>query len=903
MASGYPIDTYALRTNGGMVRIRSAGPTDRDALVALNAAASDRSLYLRFFAVNRLAADSYVDVLLQPASPRHHALVAEVDSTVIGVVALDWDSDDSAEIGLLIADAHQQEGIGTLLLEHLAALARRVGIKQFVAEVLTGNNAMVHALHNLGFAFTAEVEAGVTRYLIDLDPSEAMVSAMDSRDRIAELASLRPLLRPASVAVIGAGNRERSVGHQVLRNIVQGGYAGSVYVVNPGHSQVLGVPCFPSAEELPVAPDLAVIAVPAEKVLQTAIDCGRRGAGALLVLSSGFGESGAHGSAEQDRLVAITRQYGMRLVGPNCLGLINTDATVKLNATFAPLSLTPGGLALVSQSGALGIAVLRASERVGLGISQFVSVGNKADVSGNDLLMCWEADERTQVIGLYLESFGNPRRFARIARRVSRTKPILAIKAGRSEAGQRAGQSHTAAAASSDVVVDALFDQAGVVRVDTMEQLLDAVRALSDQPLPDGPRVGIIGNSGGPGILAADAAAAAGLVVTELSDELRRTLAGAAPTAASTQNPVDLGAGIQPAQTKAAIEALLNSGEVDSVLAVFTETLVGDPVDLTEAVGHAAGRSIRPLMLAQVGEQDRSLRLAGVERPLPVFSFPERAAQALAAAWRYARIRRLPRSEASCPPEVDVDCARRLISTWLASGPAWLGAGDAATLLGLYGIGLCPQKVVASIEEALSAAAEVGFPVALKLADGTVHKTEVGGVRTDLADAAAVRAAYQEMVAGRTVDILVQPMVAGGTELILGGLQDRQFGPVVMVGAGGIFADLLADRRFRLAPVSAADAEAMVGELRFGKLLDGYRGRPPVSRPALAQLLVRLGWLVQNHPEIAEIDLNPVIGRGAELVAVDAKIRLATAAIRMDVNVRQLTPTAAQLLAAQGGQG
>jgi acyl-CoA synthetase (NDP forming)/N-acetylglutamate synthase-like GNAT family acetyltransferase len=902
MTSGLLVDTDALRANGGMVHIRSARPADRDALLALNGAASDRSIYLRFFAANRLAADSHIDVLLQPASRRHHALVAEIDGTVVGVAALDRDSDDSAEIGLLICDAHQHEGIGTLLLEHLAATARRLRIKQFVAEVLTGNGAMVQALHSLGFAFTATLEAGVTCYLIDLYPSEAMVSAMDRRDRTAELASLRPLLAPASVVVIGAGRREQSVGHQVLRNIVRGGYAGSLYVVNPGHSEVLGVPCFPSAGELPVAPDLAVIAVPAEKVLQTATDCGRRGTGALMVLSSGFGESGAHGSAEQDRLVAITRQYGMRLVGPNCLGLINTDATVRLNATFAPLSLTPGGLALVSQSGALGIAVLRASERVGLGISQFVSVGNKADVSGNDLLMCWEADERTQVIGLYLESFGNPRRFARIARRVSRTKPILAIKAGRSEAGQRAGQSHTAAAASSDVVVDALFDQAGVVRVDTMEQLLDAVRALSDQPLPAGPRIGIIGNSGGPGILAADAAAAAGLVVVELSDEVRATLTRAAPTAASTQNPIDLGAGIQPAQTRAAIEALLNCGEVDSVLAVFTETLVGDPVELTEAVGYAAGRSVRPLVLAQVGEQDRSLRLAGMERPLPVFGFPERAAQALAAAWRYARIRQLPQSEARCPSEVDVDGACQLISTRLAAGPAWLGAGDAAALLGMYGIKLCPQRVVTSVEGAVSAATELGFPVAMKLADGTVHKTEVGGVRTDLADAAAVRATYSEMVADRAVDILVQPMVVGGTELIVGGLQDRQFGPVVMVGAGGIFADLLADRRFRLAPVGVAAAEAMIGELRFAKLLDGYRGLPPVSRPALAQLLVRLGWLVENHPEVAEIDLNPVIGRGEELTAVDAKIRLAAAASRVDVTVRQLSPTAAQRLAAVGGR-
>lgn len=896
------VDTDALRANGGMVHIRSARPGDRAALLALNAASSDRSIYLRFFATNRPAADSYVESLVKVADADHHALVAEVDSTIIGVAGLERTSPDTAEIALLVGDAHQHEGVGTLLLEELAAVARQLGFKHFVADVLSGNTLMLRALHDLGLTGTSRLDDGVASYLFDLQPTEATFVAMDGRYRNSELASLRPLLRPGSVVVIGAGERERSVGREVLRNIIRGGYPGSLYVVNPRHPEVLGVPAFPSAEQLPLAPDLAIIAVPADQVLDTVASCGRRGTGAVLVLSAGFGELGGVGSAEQDRLLSITRQYGMRMVGPNCLGLINTDEDVRLNATFAPLSLVPGGLALVSQSGALGIAVLRASERCGLGVSQFVSVGNKADVSSNDLLICWEGDRRTQVIALYLESFGNPRRFARTARRVSRTKPILAIKAGRSEAGQRAGQSHTAAAACSDVVVDALFEQAGVIRVDTMEQLLDAVRALTDQPLPAGPRVGIIGNSGGPEILAADAAAAAGLVVVPLSDQLRDALMAAAPAAASVQNPVDLGAGIQPAAAEAAISTLVESGEVDSVLAVFTETLVGDPVDLTGAVGHVASRSVRPVVLVQVGEADRSVRLSDGQRPLPVFSFPERAAQALAAAWRYARIRSTPWTPPTRPPDVDLAQAQRLISERLAAGPGWLGADDAARLLASYGIRLCPQRVVSTVEDAVAAAGELGFPVVLKLADGTVHKTEVGGVRTDLGDEAAVRTAYAEMTAGRPLTILVQPMVAAGTELIVGGLQDRQFGPVVMVGAGGIFADLLADRRFRLAPLSVEDGEAMLAELRFGKLLDGYRGRPPVSRPAVVQLLVRLAALVDDHPELAEIDLNPVICQGSELMVVDAKVRLADAAPRIDPAVRQLSPTAAQL-AAPGRSG
>ncbi|MEO7259942.1 MAG: acetate--CoA ligase family protein [Jatrophihabitantaceae bacterium] len=761
---------------------------------------------------------------------------------------------------------------------------------------------MVRALTDLGFACTAQFDAGVTRYLFALKPTEAMVAAMDSRDQTAELASLRPLLRPASVVVVGAGQRERSVGHQVLRNIVGGGFTGSLYVVNPRHSQVLGVASYPTAAELPAAPDLAVIAVPADQVLSTVTDCGRRGVGAVLVLAAGFGEYGVQGSAQQDHLLTVTRRYSMRLVGPNCLGLLNTDSTVRLNATFAPLSLTAGGLALVSQSGALGIAVLRAAERCGLGVSQFVSVGNKADVSSNDLLTCWERDERTRVIALYLESFGNPRRFARIARRVSRTKPILAIKAGRSEAGRRAGQSHTAAAASSDAVVDVLLEQAGVLRMDTMEQLLDTVRALCDQPLPAGSRVAIIGNSGGPAILAADAAAAAGLAVAELSAKVRAELAAAAPSAASTQNPVDLGAGIQPSQVRAAIELLLDCGEVDSVLVVFTETLVADPAELTAAVGQAAARSDKPIVLTQVGEQARSILLDGMSRPLPVFAFPEPAARALASAWRYAQIRSTPHSAVIRPLDLDVKGARRLITGRLGSGQEWLGADDAANLLAAYGILLCPERVARSLEQAAAGAAELGYPVALKLADGTVHKSDVGGVRTELVDETSLRAAYREMVGDRPAGVLVQPMVTGGTELIVGGLQDCQFGPVVMVGAGGVFADLLADRRFRLAPLSAQDAEAMIEELRFGKLLDGYRGRPPVSRAALAQLLLRLALLIDDHPEIAEIDLNPVIGRGEELTVVDAKVRIAAAPVRADLAVRGPAPTTFQLSAARGAE-
>lgn len=729
---------------------------------------------------------------------------------------------------------------------------------------------------------------GVDTVIIEIDASQEMLAAMDARDQTAEAASLGPVLRPSSVVVVGAGHRERSVGHQVLRNILDGGFTGEVYVVNPHRDQVLGVASWLSAADLPATPDLAVVAVPAAGVVDVVRDCGRRGVRAVLVLTSGFGEIGPDGSHHQDRVLAVVRHYGMRMVGPNCLGLLNTGPAVRLNATFATLPLDPGPLGLVSQSGALGIAVLVAAGRCGLGISQFVSIGNKADVSANDLLMAWQEDEPTRAVALYLESFGNPRKFVRIARRVSRRKPVIAIKAGRSEAGRRAGQSHTAAAASSDVVVDAMFHQAGVIRVDSMERMLDAARVLCDQPLPAGPRIGIIGNSGGPGILAADAATAAELTVVELSDDLRAAIMGAVPGAASSQNPVDLGAGAQPAEVQHALEVLLGSDEIDAVLGVFTQTLVADPAEIMAVVARAAGSSDLPVVVTQVGDEARSYPIEGTTRSLTVFAFPEPAAYALALAWRYQQIRSAPIPTVQRPTGTDVAGARHVVADALTAGGGWLGPGPAAVLLASYGIIGCPHRLVGTADEAVAAAAELGYPVVLKIADKTVHKTDIGGVTTDVRDDDEVREAYTRMSPLSTARLLMQPMISGGTELIVGGIQEQQFGPVVMIGAGGVLADLLGDRQFGLAPLGEPEAMTMVNGLRFGRLLDGYRGRPPVSRKAAADVVVRLGWLLDDLPQVVEVDLNPVMASGEQLVVVDAKIRIAPAPDRPEFAIRQL---------------
>jgi acetyl coenzyme A synthetase (ADP forming)-like protein len=864
--------------------------TDRDALSALNANVSDRAIYLRFFTVSRGTADAYLDVLLRPADAQHHALVAIVGDEIVGVAAFEGVDQVSAEVALLIHDTHQHEGIGTLLLEHLASVARHLGFERFVAEVLAENSGMIRVFRDLGFEVSSRSEREIVRISFELDPGPRVLAASDVREQGADAASLRPLLAPKSVAIIGAGSRPKSVGHQVLRNILDGGYTGRVYVVNPRHDAVLGIASVPSAIDLPIAPDLAIVAVPASHLLEVVRDCGQRGVRGVLVLTAGFGETGEAGRALQDEAVFLSRRYGMRLIGPNCLGVLNTDPAVRLNATFAPLPMNEGGLGLVSQSGALGIAVVVAAERSGLGISQFVSVGNKADVSSNDLLLAWEHDPRMSVIGLYLESFGNARKFARIARRVSRSKPIIAIKAGRSAAGQRAGQSHTAAAASSDAVVDALFAEAGVLRVDTMTEMLDVARVLSDQPVPDGPRLAIIGNSGGPEILAADAASAAGLTVAPLEPQTIALLQEAVPSAASLQNPVDLGASAQPEEIAAALRILLAADEVDSVLTVFTETLVADIDEVMNANATAAAASHKPVVATHVGGEPRSLSESGTGHRVPVFVFPEPAAAALGRAWQYAQIRSRKPIDLDLDYDVDLAGARSLVRELLVGNAGWLGAEDNARLLSHYGISLCPQRVVVTDDAAVTAAREFGYPVAIKIADGTVHKSEVGGVRLGVQDDRELRRAFWSVIAAApdATGVLIQPMVANGIEMILGAVQDPQFGPVVMVGAGGVLADLVADRGFRLAPLAEDEAAELVGGLRMARLLDGYRGTPVVSRAALATLLARLSRLVEDLPEVAEIDLNPVICRGNNLVVVDAKVRLAPATPGPDPLLRQL---------------
>lgn len=869
----------ALTADGAIVSIRPATSADTAALTDLFRRSSAASLRLRFFATpgeSVLAAE--VARLTRPASPDHAALIAELAGEVIGVASYErWGGPDggapadTAEFAVFVADAHQGRGIGTLLLEYLAGLARSHGITRLYGEVLADNARMLQVAGGIAATATSRLDEGTIEVVLATEVDEQVLAEIDSRDRAAKRASLRPLLAPRSVAVVGAGRRPGGVGHEVLRGLLEAGFAGPVYPVNPHASTIAGIPAYPSLTALPGPVELVVVAVPAAQVSQVIADAGAAGARAAVVLTAGFSDAPGHPS--QRELVRVARSHGIRLVGPNCLGIINTDPAVRLNASFAPGVPPRGGLAVASQSGALGIAVLEHATRHGCGISHFVSLGNKADVSGNDLIAYWYDDPATTAAALYLESFGNPRKFARVARALARRKPVLAVFSGRTAAGRRAGASHTAAAAAPGVAVDTLFAQAGVVRAENLGELIDAARMLAGQPLPAGNRLAVVGNAGGANVMVADIAEEAGL-------QLPANVAG-------LDNPLDLGAATTPDDLRQALSALADSGEVDTVLVVVAVTRANDPSGLREAVGAVAQDHPKlPLAMVMLGPGETS---PVGERRIPVYDLPERAVRAIAHATRYAAWRREPLGSRPDLPGVDSDAARAVVA---AAGEGWQPYPVVASILSAYGIPLLKSYTAASAEEAVAAAERLGYPVVVKSADPQVtHKSDLGAVRLNLSGAETVRRAYQAVAAavGQAEPVvLVQPMASGTVELVAGIVHDPLFGSLVMAGLGGVHTDLFADRAFRLVPLTDLDAGRMWRSLRVAPLLTGYRGAPPADTGAVEDLLLRVGRLAEELPEVAELDLNPVLAGPNGVVAVDAKLRLAAISSEPDPVLRRL---------------
>jgi len=706
---------------------------------------------------------------------------------------------------------------------------------------------------------------------------------------------LDALLRPRSVAVVGASRNPSGIGHRILSALVRDGFQGPVYPVNPNAPHVASIAAYPSIEAIGATVDLAVIAVPDGAVPEALESCIRAGVRGIVLITAGFAETGEEGRTRQDALVARLREAGIRMVGPNCLGLIHTHPDIRLNASFAPAMPPRGTIALGSQSGALGIAIIALARALGLGLSAFVSLGNKADVSGNDLLEYWENDPDTRVVLLYLESFGNPGRFARVARRVGRNKPIVVVKAGRSESGGRAASSHTAALAAPDAAVQALVRQAGILRADTLGEMFDVARILADQPLPPGRRVAVVTNAGGPAILCADALEGSDMVVEPLSPETRRELASFLPSNAAVANPVDMIAAAGPDAFRRSVKVLLGAEEVDTVVVLYTPVglFTVDEIGRAIALGVAEGRrnvgTRKPVLAAFVGPEEEVHALAVPEtgETIPCFRFPEEIGRALGKVTGHAEWRESDLGSFPAFPDADLATARAICRDAIdARGGGWLTVQEARTVLESVGLQTAAGGVATSAEEAVSLAAQVGYPVALKLASTTlVHKTEVGGVRLGLADTEAVRSAFAEMRAGLAAigqesameGVLVQPMLSGTAEILIGARVEKPFGPLIAFGLGGIHVEILRDVSFRVAPMTDRDARELVREIRGIRLLEGYRGHPPADVDAIEEALLRISVLTEAVPEIAELDLNPIFalppGEGYRIV--DARIRVA----------------------------
>ena len=870
-----PVWDIVLR-DGSTLALRCALDSDAMPLQRFFDGLSTQSLYQRFFGFPNLD-ERALRRLIGSEQPRSGVLVGEVGDRIVAFAGFypRPGAGDRAEVAFAIADALQGRGIGTRLLERLADMAPQQGIRWFDAFVLGENRRMMDVFLDSGYQVSSRLEQGVLHVTLSLERTTNVVDRAAHRSQVAATASMKAFFEPASVAVVGANRRRGKIGAEILHNILGTGFTGRVFPVHPTAAEIQGRRAYRRVSDIPGAVDLAVVAVPAPQVLAAVDDCLAKGVRGICVISAGFGESGPDGREQEARLLQKVRTAGCRLIGPNCMGVLNTDPAISLNATFAPVYPPPGTVAMSTQSGALGLAILDYARWLNIGISSFASVGNKVDVSSNDLIQYWADDQRTSVILLYLESFGNPKKFSEIARRVGRSKPIVAVKSGRSVSGARAASSHTGALVASDKVVDALFRQAGVIRTDTLEELFDVAALLAHQPVPAGPRVAILTNAGGPGILAADACEANDLELPLLGEATRRELRAFLPDAASVTNPIDMLASASAEDYGRALAAILRDEAIDSVLVIYIPPLVTDPDAVADAIRRTAQQAPHKTVAGIV------MRAAGAPAalaPIPCFAFPESAARALARVIRYGSWRAKTPGRVPAFRDVRVDQLRGVVDGALARGGGWMTPEEAERLLAAAGIETAPTRVVTNADDAVAAACTMGYPVALKAVGPTLlHKTERQAVRLDLADDDAVRRVageFETQLASEMTGIVVQRMVPGGAEMLVGAVHDPVFGPVVVCGSGGVLVDLLADTAFRLHPLTDRDASEMVDELKGARLLRGYRGGPKADESALRDLILRLSSVLTVCPEIQELDLNPVKVLQFGVRVVDARIRV-----------------------------
>ncbi|MEU4721515.1 GNAT family N-acetyltransferase [Nonomuraea dietziae] len=905
MEAHYPAHWEAdvVLADGGTAHVRPIRPADADRLRAFYSRLSAESIYFRYFGPRPKLSDREVAFFTNVDYVDRVALIATIGTEMVAVVRYDRTAPGEAEVAFLVEDAHQGRGVASVMLEHLAATARERGIETFIADVLPANMKMMGVLRQVGYTAQSRFADGVVRMTLDLTPTETSDEVTASREHRAEARSIARLLTPGSVAVIGASREPGGVGQTVLRNLLAADFTGPVYPVHREVRAVAGVRAYPSVKDIDAEVDLAVLAVPADSVIDVVKECAEKGVRGLVVVSSGFGETGPKGRARQDELGRIARAYGLRVVGPNCLGIANTDPAVRLNATLAATVPGRGRVGFFSQSGALGTALLQRVAQRGIGISSFVSAGNRADVSGNDLLQYWEEDEATEVILLYLESLGNPRKFARLARRISRRKPIVVVKSGGTTQGVPIGHS-ASALRLPDSALSSLFEQAGVIRVDDLIQLFDVGQLLACQPLPAGPRVGLVTNSDALGLLAVDACVSAGL---------------------EPRPPVNLGATAGAQEFGTALAGVLADPDVDAAVVIYMPPIPGDSGSVAAElvrVSREAGKPVLATFEGQLG-MPAELRTDPAALPergsVPSYAAPEEAVRALAHVVRYALWRKQPTGAPAELDHIDTDSARTLVAQALTHPPTesptspqgaaaevpeppgretsavdtphpegapaegrqdespQTDAGpveiDPTELLACYGLTVWPAEIVQTPDDAVAAAERLGWPVVLKAADPEAAK-RAGTVRLGLTSPAAVRQAHADLAGqlGADVVLAVQKMAPQpAVPTVVNVLEDPAFGPVVSFGLGDVTARLLRDRGYRLAPLTAEDAAGLVRSVEAAPLLFGEYGYPPVAVGALQELLVRVGRLANDLPEVARLDLDPVLVGESEVFVLGAR--------------------------------
>ncbi|MGN6576571.1 MAG: bifunctional acetate--CoA ligase family protein/GNAT family N-acetyltransferase [Nocardioides sp.] len=857
-----------LLRDGQAAHLRPISADDEQLLIDFYEQVSAESKYMRFFAPMPRLSERDVQRFTHVDHHDRVAFVLTVAQRMIAVGRFDKITDGTdgpveAEVAFLVQDAHQGRGIAQLLLEHLAQAGRERGIDMFVAEVLPENTRMIQIFREAGYKVAGGFSDGVMRLEFPINATDTSVSVMQAREHRAEAASIQNFFEARSVAVIGASRRQDTIGQTLVRNLVLGDYQGRVYVVNPAADSVAGMPAYPTVGDIPGPVDIAVVAVPSDAVADVVLDCAAKGVHGLVVVSSGFAETGEEGRQRQRRLVGLARSYGLRLIGPNCLGIINTASDFSLNASLAPTMPPRGRAGFFCQSGALGVAILEKVGRRGLGLSTFVSAGNRADVSGNDLLQYWEEDDSTEVVLLYLESIGNPRKFSRIARRVSRRKPVIAVKSGRSTQGVPMGQMVRSMAAPQ-AAVDAMFRQAGVIQVDTLDEMFDVAQLVAHQPLPRGRRVAVVGNSDALGLLAADAAVAVGLEV---------------------KDPVALGSDATAEDFEEALDAAIDDPDVDSVVAVFIPPLNTTGVEVANVLAAVGEQSDKPLVSTFLGAEGvpELLRVPDVtgstagRGSVPSYPAVEAAVRALARVVAYAEWRRRPEGELVAPDEVDLPRARRLVNQALVQAPDGrdLTFDELRELLEAYGIELWERIEVDSEEAAVAAAEKLGYDVVLKAtAEHLRQRPDQAHVWRNIDTPDEMRHAWHSMQ--QVIDepeaagFIVQRVAAPGIPVGVAGMEDPLFGPVVMFGVSGATTELLGDRAYRIPPMHSGEAADMVREIKAAPLLFGYRGSEKVDVDAVEHLLLRVAQLKNDLPQVRSLDLNLVLVGAAGATVLNA---------------------------------